>query len=105
MNDKYFVIAGNHQQYRDFVKRKAQQLYDEGQTSVTLSNFIYVSGPENLLGYANPRGFFVGTWRERKDMDYIFHQLTNHTGLGTPSRQVFQRLWNEWIKIQNERTN
>lgn len=75
MSDKYFVIAGNRSEYMDFVHKKVNELFQCGQTSITFSHFVYVDGVDNLKGYSDPRGWFVGSWREKKGINEIIVQL------------------------------
>lgn len=75
MSDKYFVIAGNRFEHDVFAKKKCEEMYYEGNTSMTLSHFIYVSDISSLKGYSNPCGWFIGSWRERKDIKDILQQL------------------------------
>lgn len=101
MSDKYFVIAGNYEQYRHFIKRKAQQMWDAGQTSVSLSNFVFVSGPEMFKGYSNPKGFFVGSWRQRKDLKEIFLHLFQQTENNHhTSYAKLANLYDDWCEEQ-----
>lgn len=74
MNDKYFVISGNHYQYLDFVKKKVSEGWPNN-TSLSMSNFIYVDDVSKLKGYSSPHGYFVGSWREREDIRDIVQQL------------------------------
>jgi hypothetical protein len=75
MQEKYYVIAGNAQQATDFIKRKATEMWHDGYTSIALSNFVYVSSVLTLRGIRNPHGFFIGTWRDRRDIHEILYQL------------------------------
>lgn len=72
---KWFVIAGNHYQYLDFVRNKVSEGWPTD-TSLSMSNFHYVDHPDKLRGFANPRGYFVGTWKERKDILDILKVLS-----------------------------
>ena len=74
MRKKYFVIAGNHHQYLEFAKQKVTEGWP-GDTTLSLSDFVYVSHSNTLRGYSKPHGFFVGTWRERKDIREILSLL------------------------------
>ena len=62
-NLKLFVVAGNYQEFQDFVIRKRMKgfTYD----------FVYVSGAEMLKGMTTIRGFYIGTYREREDWPQI----------------------------------
>jgi hypothetical protein len=62
-NLKLFVVAGNYEEFQDFVIRKRMKgfTYD----------FVYVSGAEMLRGMTTIRGFYIGTYREREDWPII----------------------------------
>jgi len=62
-NLKLFVVAGNYQEFQDFVIRKRMKgfTYD----------FVYVSGAEMLRGMTTIRGFYIGTYRDRSDWPEI----------------------------------
>lgn len=62
-NLKLFVVAGNYQEFQDFVIRKRMKgfTYD----------FVYVSGADMLRGMTTIRGFYIGTYRERPDWSEI----------------------------------
>lgn len=56
---KFFVVAGNYQEFQDFVIRKRMKGFSY--------DFVYVSTPEMLRGMTTIRGFYIGTYRERED--------------------------------------
>ena len=95
MNDKYYVIAGDYNQFRTFILRKATEMAVNGHSFITLSHFVYVSGPESLRGVRNPHGFFFGTWRNNSDIKDILLTLYHQTEEGLTSRKILQRLCNE----------
>ena len=97
MTGKYLVIAGNRDQFREFIGRKAKQIWEEGHTSVTLSDFLYVGGPDQLRGYSNPQGFFVGTWRERNDIEQILNILLVCMSDPTKGKAVID-IYSKWMK-------
>ena len=72
MNDHYYVIAGNFEQYRAFVKKKTAEALDQ---KLEYPNPNYVSGPEVFRGVRNPKGYFIGSWRQRKDIREILNLL------------------------------
>ncbi len=76
---KYYIIAGNKQEFATFIKRKALELFNEGQTSISLSDFVYVSSPDTLIGMREPTGWFYGTWVKRTDISDILRQLLTST--------------------------
>lgn len=78
MNEKYLVIAGSRDQYLNFVKKKSEELWSQGYTSVTLSHFVYAN-EFSIRGNRNPSGWFVGTWYDRPDAVSIVQQLISQT--------------------------
>jgi len=78
MNEKFFVVAGNSGQYLNFVKKKSEELWKQGYTSVTLSHFVYAN-TLILRGNRNPSGWFIGTWYDRPDAVQIVQQLISQT--------------------------
>lgn len=62
-----FIVAGTHSQYLDWLKRKG---YSE-------KEYKYVMGPETLRGISaeNLKGIFIGTWRNRSDINEIKNQI------------------------------
>ena len=75
MQGKYYVIAGNAIQAKEFIKRKSLEMWNKGDTFISLSHFVYVADVTTLRGVSDPHGFFIGTWRERKDIIEILYQL------------------------------
>jgi hypothetical protein len=73
MNQKYFIVTGNYDQFRAFTNKKHRELWDSG-IVVEYTDFIYAT-PESIRGHRNPRGWFWGTWRDRKDIDEIITHL------------------------------
>ena len=65
---KIFVIAGNFEQANDWMKKDIKRRWEAGETSITLSHYIYVDSPTRVKGHLNPHGVFVGSWRQRKDI-------------------------------------
>ncbi len=75
LDKKYFVICGNDDEFFRFIKKKTKELYDSGETGITYSHFTCVKSLDVLRGYANPSGYFIGSWRNRTDLKEIFQQL------------------------------
>lgn len=71
---KIYVVAGNKEQYENYIRKKAAELIASG-TSVTLSHFVYVYDAQMLRGLYEVHGFFVGTYRERNDINDIVEQI------------------------------
>ena len=60
---KLFVVAGNYQEFQDFVIRKRMKGFSY--------DFVYVSKPEILYGMTTIRGFYIGSYRDREDWPQI----------------------------------
>ena len=61
--DKYFIVPGTYPEYRTWVN-KNHIFYPDN----NISDFIYVHNSIVFRGYANPHGFFIGTFRSRADL-------------------------------------
>lgn len=68
---KYHVIAGNFAEFNSFIRKKSTEMWKEGNTSISMSNFVYVSSVDTLRGLSEIQGFYVGTWKDREDIDEI----------------------------------
>lgn len=68
---KTFVIAGNHEQARTWIKQNITDYANTHGAWRSLSDYIAVSGPEQLKGYSDPHGVFIGNWYERKDIGEV----------------------------------
>ena len=75
MSDKFFVVCGTRQEFQDFIIRKSAELWTEGNTSISMSNFVWVSSRKQLMGIRNPHGCFYGTWYNLEDLQDIMTQL------------------------------
>jgi hypothetical protein len=60
---KLFVVAGNYQEFQDFVIRKRMKGFSY--------DFVYVSDRDMIRGLSTIRGFYIGTYRERPDWSEI----------------------------------
>jgi len=60
---KTFVVAGTYAEYLDWIKRKGY----------STKEYIYVYKSDNLRGISpeNLKGIYIGTWRNRPDIDEI----------------------------------
>lgn len=67
---RIFVVSGNHDQFRNFVRHKVAEMINEGK-DVTYGHFTYVSGVDVFRGYSEVHGYFVGTFRDRPDIEDI----------------------------------
>jgi hypothetical protein len=68
--EKLFIVAGNREQYREWVKTNLTRF-----PNILLQNFVYVSGPEIFRGYSEVHGFYIGNYRERPDIEEIKNMI------------------------------
>jgi hypothetical protein len=101
---KHFVIAGNHYQFEIYKRRKINHLASQNADFKT-SDIVYVSNADCLRGYRNPTGVFIGSWRERDDLEQIFFQLLSSTVSLTPAHTTLTTLWDEWRTEWDKRKN
>lgn len=95
MFDKYFVIAGTRSQYMAFVHIKVNEFFQCGQKLITFSHFVYVDSADDLRGYSNPKGWFIGSWREKKGINEIIVQLLL-AKRNYALRPEFEEILKEW---------
>ena len=78
MINTYYVIAGNHSEYTEFTERKLKEN--------PWQNFIEVTYSYTLTGTTNPKGFLIGTWKQRNDIkDLLLYLMTRYTpNMGVP---------------------
>ena len=98
MVGKYLVVAGNRNEFQIFIKRKCQELWAPGY-NISMSNFVYVAGEDQLRGYSNPQGFFIGTWRERIDLEAIF-MLLSTVMTDSIKREKLRYIYSKWKAYQ-----
>lgn len=91
--NKYFVIAGTRSEYMEFVHKKVNELLLS--TTVSFSDFVYVDSADNLRGYSNPKGWFVGSWREKKGINEIIVCLHIAKSQYVPNPE-FEKILIEW---------
>lgn len=71
---KFYVIAGTRQEATAWIKQDLAKKYS-ADTSMSMSNYHYVSHANDLKGIQNPHGSFVGNWMGRPDILEIVQGL------------------------------
>lgn len=67
----FFVIAGTHQEFREYKRKKISEL-----DAYRDQDFKYVDGVMSLKGYRYIRGAFVGNWKNRRDIKEIIEEIS-----------------------------
>ena len=89
---RIFVIAGTYQEATIWIKQDLEKRYPSN-TSASMSDYKYVSHADDVKGYTNPHGVFVGNWLGRPDISEIVEALLMrstyvNTALGDIYKQV-----------------
>jgi hypothetical protein len=75
MNSKIYVITGNKAQYEEYIRQNTRKRWDNGDTSASYSDYVYVADTHTLRGLRNIHGVFVGNYRIRADLSDITSML------------------------------
>jgi hypothetical protein len=71
---KTLVIAGTQHEANYWIIQDLGKKYPSN-TSLSMSDYIIGHNADQLRGWRNPNGIFIGTWRERKDIFEILNML------------------------------
>jgi hypothetical protein len=71
---KVLVIAGNANEAKYWVINDLGKKYPSN-TSLSMSDYIIVTNPDQLRGMRDPAGIFVGTWKQRPDIFELLNML------------------------------
>jgi hypothetical protein len=71
---KIFVIAGTKQEADYWIINDLGKKYPTN-TSMSMSDYVYVDSVTRIKGYSNPHGVFVGNWLGRPDILEIVEGL------------------------------
>lgn len=72
---KIYVIAGNKEQANSWIKSNLDKRMKSGETTLSWSDYVYLDSPLKLRGVQDPRGVFIGTWRDRPDIEELVEAL------------------------------
>jgi hypothetical protein len=72
---KIFVIAGTNQEAQNWIAKNYQERAGMGDQQVSVRDYKYVSHADDVKGYTNPHGVFVGNWLGRPDIYEIVEAL------------------------------
>lgn len=76
---KIFVIAGTVQEGIYWANANYQKRAGNGEREASMNDYVYVSKPDDLRGYQDPHGVFVGNWLGRPDIFDIVEELLSRT--------------------------
>ena len=70
-----YVIAGTFDQAKQYINRKRAEYLNSGEPPLLMPNYLYVSGINNIRGIRNPKGVFIGAWKQRPDIIEVVETL------------------------------
>jgi hypothetical protein len=71
---KTYVIAGTKHEADYWIIQDLGKKYPTN-TSLSMSDYIIVTSPDQLRGMRDPKGIFVGTWKQRTDIFELLNML------------------------------
>jgi hypothetical protein len=72
---KVYVIAGTATEARNWIDSNIRKRHASGNTSVSLSDYVTITSAITLRGIVDPHGVFVGSWKDRLDIEEIVEAL------------------------------
>jgi hypothetical protein len=72
---KVYVIAGNNSEFVQYRAKKYTELNQAG-VPVPLGHWVNVSSHNVIRGTSDPHGVFIGTWRDRLDINDILSTIS-----------------------------
>jgi hypothetical protein len=72
---KIFVIAGTYQEAQLWIAKNYQERVAIGDQQASTRDYKYISHADDVKGYTNPHGVFVGNWLGRPDIFEIVEAL------------------------------
>ena len=82
--NKIYVIAGTSHEANYLIIQDLGKKYPKN-TSLSMSDYVYVSSPQTILGIQNPHGVFVGNWLGRPDIKEIVEVLMTASTHANPA--------------------
>jgi hypothetical protein len=72
---RIFVIAGTWLEAQNWIAKNYQERVAIGDQQASTNDYKYVSHADDVKGYTNPHGVFVGNWLGRPDIYEIVEAL------------------------------
>lgn len=69
--EKIYIVAGTHEEFKEYVAKKRREWHNETPKESLFPVYTFVWQTETLRGLENPKGFFIGSWRKRVDIQEI----------------------------------
>jgi hypothetical protein len=90
---KIFVIAGTHQEAQLWIAKNYQERVAIGDQQASTRDYKYISHADDVKGYTNPHGVFVGNWLGRPDiLEIVEALLQRSTHVNTALGKIYKDL-------------
>ena len=90
---KIFVIAGTHQEAQLWIAKNYQERVAIGDQQASTRDYKYISHADDVKGYTNPHGIFVGNWLGRPDiLEIVEALLQRSTHVNTALGKIYKDL-------------
>lgn len=74
-----YIVAGNHNEFDNYRRKKMNEYYNGVGSSPGPSNppeYRYVHSIGAIRGITEIKGYYIGTWRNRADIDEVKAMIT-----------------------------
>ena len=88
---KIWVVAGDAKQADAWIRSDLDRRWDAGEKTISKSEYVYLHDATRIRGHRNPRGVFIGTWRQRPDIRDIVETLL----IASDDNQVLKGIYHE----------
>ena len=89
---KTYVIAGTKHEADYWISVDLGKKYPFN-TSLSMSDYVYVANEDTLMGVKDPHGVFVGNWLGRPDIKEIVQRLMiNSTSMNIALTKIYESL-------------
>jgi hypothetical protein len=90
---KIFVIAGTQQEAQLWIAKNYQERVAIGDQQASTRDYKYISHADDVKGYTNPHGVFVGNWLGRPDiLEIVEALLQRSTHVNTALGKIYKDL-------------
>lgn len=73
-NGRVYIVAGNYEEFKAYVRKHARCWPHDPIDDIVTRNplrYVYVHDRMTIMGLVEINGFYIGTWRERPDIEEI----------------------------------
>ena len=75
MTNKIYVITCFRSHFEEYIRKDTRKRWNQGDTSASYSDYVYVVNTDTLRGLRDIHGVFVGNYHVRADLPEIIMML------------------------------